>query len=113
MFDLIDNGGITAVTSPVTLAECLIAPYRLGATILQNDFSELILSAANTLFVPTGAEIGRQAARLRSRYNISLADSLQLATALSVPCEGFLTNDASLKRLTELTVIVLEDFLQL
>lgn len=32
VFDQIDNGSITAVTSPVTLAECLVVPYRVGPT---------------------------------------------------------------------------------
>jgi len=33
--DLIDNEAITAVLSPITLAECLVAPYRNNSTLLQ------------------------------------------------------------------------------
>jgi hypothetical protein len=38
VFDLIDDGALTAVTSPITLAECLVVPLRAGSTALQQDF---------------------------------------------------------------------------
>lgn len=38
IFDAIDTGNLTAVTSPITLAESLIVPYRLGLLQLQQDF---------------------------------------------------------------------------
>ena len=41
IFQRIDKGFITAVTSPVTLAECLIHPYRRGLIDLQKDFTDL------------------------------------------------------------------------
>lgn len=31
VFNRIDAALLTAITSPVTLAECLVAPYRLGS----------------------------------------------------------------------------------
>ena len=35
IFERIDEGTLTGITSPVTLAECLVAPCRLGLTELQ------------------------------------------------------------------------------
>ncbi len=32
VFNKIDSGPLTAITSPITLAECLVHPYRLGMT---------------------------------------------------------------------------------
>jgi hypothetical protein len=43
VFNKIDSGPLTAITSPITLAECLVHPYRLGMTQLQNDFFDLIV----------------------------------------------------------------------
>lgn len=34
---------------------------------------------------------------------------LQIATALTAGCEAFLSNDSSLKRVTELRVLTLDD----
>ncbi|MCC5664290.1 hypothetical protein LC653_10260 [Nostoc sp. CHAB 5784] len=40
------------------------------------------------------------------RYNLQLPDALQVAAAIIAGCEAFLTNDAALKRVTELRVLV-------
>jgi predicted nucleic acid-binding protein len=97
------------VTSPVTLAECLIAPIRLGLITLQQDFIDLIQSGSNTIFVPFDANTVRRAAELRARHNLSPPDAFQAAAALESSCDAFLTNDAVLKRVTGLNVIVLEE----
>jgi len=36
IFDKIENG-LASIASPITLAECLVLPYRLGLTQLQQD----------------------------------------------------------------------------
>ena len=109
VFDRVDDGSLTAVTSPVTLAECLVFPYRQKQATLQQDFFDLIVNGNNTVFVPSDEEVGQQAAELRARYNLTLTDALQLATALRAGCEAFLTNDLALKRVTELRVIALDE----
>jgi predicted nucleic acid-binding protein len=109
IFRQIDVGTLTAVTSPVTLAECLVSPIRLGLTTLRQDFLDLIHGGSNTVFVPFGADTARLAAELRVRYNLSLPDAFQVAAAMEGGCDAFLTNDMMLKRVTELNVIVLEE----
>ena len=54
--------------------------------------------------------IAIEAAQIRSRYNLQLPDALQIAVALNAKCEAFLTNDLTFKRITELRVLVLNDF---
>ncbi len=99
------------VTSPVTLAECLVRPYNLGQTQLQQEFIELITDNDNIEFVPIANQIlAIEAAQLRAKYNIQLPDAFQIAVALASNCEAFLTNDAILQRVTELRVLVLNDF---
>jgi predicted nucleic acid-binding protein len=53
--------------------------------------------------------MGRRAAELRARYNLSLTDAFQIAVALQSGCDAFLTNDMTLKRVSELSVVVLEE----
>lgn len=108
-FERISNGLLNAVTSPVTLAECLVIPYRQGQVLLQEAFIEIISNGENTLFVPIDDDIACQAASIRARYNLSLSDALQVAVALSSNCRAFLTNDVMLKRVTELRVLVLDE----
>jgi len=109
VFDRIDAGALTAITSPVTLAECLVHPYRRGLTDTAQSFIELIVAGSNTTFAPIEQETARRAAELRARYNLALADAFQFAVALTTACDALLTNDAMLKRVIDLDVIVLDE----
>lgn len=106
---MIDGGSLSAVTSPITLAECLIVPIRDGQAGLQRDYNDLIVRGINTRFVELNEGAGVLAAELRARYNLRLIDALQLGTAITSGCEAFLTNDAMLRRVTEVKVIMIDD----
>ena len=109
IFDRIFEEQLIGITSPISLAECLARPYRLGQTQLQQDYFNLI-TATNLVFTLIDQNMARQAAEFRSRYNLELPDAFQIAVALSTNCQAFLTNDAKLRRITELQVLVLDDF---
>ena len=109
VFDQLDAGRFSAVTCPITLAECLVVPLRKGQKNLQAAFTDLVVNGNNVAFVALDDEIGCQAADLRARYNLSLTDSFQAAAALSAKCDAFLTNDPLFKRVNELNVIVLDE----
>src|SRR3982751_4066445 len=109
IFQRIDGGSPTAVVSPVTLAECLVVPFRAGLAMLQQDFLDLLLNGNNTVFASIDGACAQRAAEMRARYNLSLLDALQIAVALSAGCEALLTNDAGLRRVSELRVLVLDD----
>jgi predicted nucleic acid-binding protein len=108
IFARVDQGGLVAVTSPITLAERLVHPYRRGLTHLRDQFFDLVVNGPHTEFVPLDAAIADRAASLRAEHNLTLADALQLGTAMQSNCEGFLTNDLALERVAGIKVIVLE-----
>jgi predicted nucleic acid-binding protein len=54
--------------------------------------------------------IARIAAELRARYGIRTADAVQLSAALSARATAFITNDARLRRVAELDVVILADY---
>jgi predicted nucleic acid-binding protein len=109
VFECLDAGTLQASTSPITLAECLVGAYRSGDTSLQFDFYHLITRGPNITCGFVDYLAGRQAAELRAKYGLALADALQLAMAMGGACEAFLTNDVALKRVTELRILVLEE----
>jgi predicted nucleic acid-binding protein len=106
-FDLILTGQIQGVVSPVTLAECVTLPIRLGQVELRQRFTDFLTSTDGILMVDIDAAVGQRAAELRGRYGLKLPDALQVAVAISAGCEAFLTNDVALKRVTELRVLPL------
>ena len=48
VFAAIDQGQVGAVTSPVTLAECLVHPLRLNLPQLQQTFLNVVVSGLHT-----------------------------------------------------------------
>ncbi|MGF2035928.1 MAG: type II toxin-antitoxin system VapC family toxin [Nostoc sp. CmiVER01] len=104
IFERLSND-ITAVVSGITLSECLVGAIRLGLAELEQAFVD-VLQQEQVVFVEINAAIAREAARIRVRYNLQLPDALQVVAAIIAGCEAFLTNDAALKRVTELKVLV-------
>jgi predicted nucleic acid-binding protein len=109
IFQAIGTGRMTAIASAITLAECLVAPYRLGLTQLQQDFTDLICHGDNTEFVQIDRAIAQTASTLRAKYNLSLTDALQVSSALQSCCQALLTNDVEFKRVTEISILLVTD----
>lgn len=109
IFDRIDAGTLTAVTSPITLAECLVGAIRHGPAHLVTDFTDLITVGVNVTFGPIDAAVAQEAARQRAIHNLTLTDALQVAVALAAGSDAFLTNDLALKRVTALPILVLDE----
>ncbi len=111
IFQLIDVGEITAVTSVITLAECLVHPYLKGLLELQKDYYEIIVFSENVHFFIQNEWVGSESAKLRAKYQIELLDALQIATAIYASCDAFLTNDTELKRVQEIPILVVKELL--
>lgn len=109
IFDLIIDGDIEAVTSPITLAECLVMPYRQNSVDIEQKFIDVILGGENTACFLIDEQISKQAAKIRVNYNLTLPDAFQIAIAIQSGCEAILTNDKELKRVIELSVLVLSE----
>ncbi len=61
--------------------------------------------------IPVGEGICERAAQLRAEHVwLRTPDSLQVATALVLRADLIVTNDESWKRLTEIPIILLKDF---
>jgi predicted nucleic acid-binding protein len=108
VFQQLQAGAFEAVTSPITLAECLVLPIRQGDTALAQQFRNVITRGRQTIYFGIDA-VTENAAELRARYNLSLTDAFQVAPALAAGCQAILTNDLGLKRVTELAILVLDE----
>ncbi|MGH9766721.1 MAG: type II toxin-antitoxin system VapC family toxin [Blastocatellia bacterium] len=108
VFQSIQAGTLSAVTSSITLSECLVHPYRRGDMALAQKFRNVITAGVNTRYVGVDA-VAERAAEVRARYNLKLADSFQTAAAIAAGCDAFLTNDSALKRVSGITILVLDE----
>jgi predicted nucleic acid-binding protein len=109
IFDRLDDGNQTAVVSPITLAECLVLPYKLGKPNIAQIFTDLLVNSQSVLFCPVDETTADKAADLRERYDLTLTDAFQIAAAIQAGCDSFLTNDVELKRVTDIPILIVSE----
>jgi predicted nucleic acid-binding protein len=109
VISLIEDIPVRAVSSVITLTEVLNQPVRLGRVDLEQQYKAILFSSPMFQLFPVSLTIADSAARLRARYNLRTPDALHIATAISAGCQAFLTNDNTLKRVTELSILILDD----
>lgn len=109
IFERVEKGDITGVTSVISLCEVLVHPLRNRNIDLQKRYREILQTSPNFYTEPINAKIAEAAAELRAKYNLRTPDALQIAAALENGCDAFLCNDNGLKRVTELRILILDD----
>lgn len=87
-------------------------PIERGDPALAEQFTTFLRNGLNLTLVDVTAEIAEAAGKLRGQYPALRAmDALQLAAAVEVGAEAFITNDVRLKRVAAIEMIVLQDHL--
>ncbi len=107
----LDQGLNRAVTSVVSLAEVLSKPLTAGRTDLVQAHRDYLTKSPNLQLAPVTVAAAERAAYLRSQYGLKTPDALQVAVALEQGASLFITNDVKLRKVTELTVVMLLDYL--
>ncbi len=105
----IEDTPIEAVSSVITLTEVLTQPVKLGNTKIEQEYRDILLNSAVFRLLPITASTAESAAYLRARYQLRTPDALRVAAAIAEKCDAFLTNDMALKRVTGITVLVLDE----
>ena len=101
---------IEIISSELILMEALVVPLRNANNSLIADYEQLLLSEEMQL-IPINQSVLRQAATLRATTNLKTPDAIHAATALSVNCTQFITNDKGFRNVSGLPVIVLSEVL--
>jgi predicted nucleic acid-binding protein len=109
IFEALEDRPIEAVSSVITLTEVLTYPIQLGNTRLVQEYRDILLNSREFLLLPITSRINESVADLRARYNLRTPDALHVAASIDARCDAFLTNDASIKRVTEIAVLVLAE----
>lgn len=107
LFQSIDQGNLSAVTSELSLAEVLVKPFQSQNLTQQATYKQVISSSPNLSVISVSRDILVEAARLRGSVNIKLPDAIHAATALLTQCSTFLTNDQRFGQVPGLSVVLL------
>lgn len=109
---LLEQNKIKAITSVVTVVEIFVHEEKMSDALTIKAYEQTFLTIPNLEIIPIDWNIARFASKFRAKYSfLKTPDALQIATTLLKGCNGFITNDAKLKKVKELKVISLADYI--
>ncbi len=111
VINVLNQGKLVAYTSVLTLTEVLPKPIQMKRDDLVREFINFFRSGKNLYLVEISEPIAEMAGRLRGKYvSLRTVDAIQLAVALSIGADVFLSNDEKLKTVKEIKIILLKDY---
>jgi len=111
LFHRLDQGEFVAVTSSLTLLEVLVLPIRNHNIDLAVKYREILAGARNLSILPVNTVVAESAAGLRAIHGLKTPDAIQFATAGLSGAQVLITNDAALKSIPGVAVLILDQVL--
>ena len=112
IFESLEKGNFKGITSILTLLEILVKPKKENNSLLTERYKLLFETFPNLQVKTLNENIVDIASGLRAGYNINTPDTIQIATCLEAKADIFITNDATLKKITEIKVLLLSEMLK-
>ena len=104
-------GEFDVASSDITVMETLVKPLRAGDEVVEMLLRSTF-DAHEVSLIPATRELWEDAARIRADTGLKTPDALHAATALSVSCALFVTNDTDFRRVEGLPIVVLDDLIE-
>ena len=108
LWEASESGRLEILTSELAIVEVLTGPFKKADKQLIGVYDELI-NGTDLQLVPIDREILQTAAKLRAQTSLRTPDAIHAATAISVDCSAFVTNDTGFRSVSSLPVIILKD----
>ena len=112
IFESLEKGNFTGITSTLTLLEILVKPKKENNSLLTERYKLLFETFPNLQVKTLNENIADIASTLRANYNINTPDAIQIATSLEAKADIFITNDETLKKISEIKVLLLSEMLK-
>ncbi len=111
LFERVESGRLTAVTSVLTLMELLVEPNRAHDEATIQELAFLLPTFPNLALAPVTLAVAERAASYQGRWGLTEAAAIQAATAKVEGAELLITVEVALKQLAgELDILVLDEF---
>lgn len=105
VFEAVDSGRIRALVTPITVAEVVSGPLKVGKEALALRYRRTITQNPGWDIRDIDADIAVLAARLRLRHSLKLPDALQLAVALEEGCYALVTHDRDFGTVSDIPIL--------
>lgn len=107
----VEDGTFAGITSVLTLLEVAVKPLQLGRPEIADSYQALLGDISNLTIVNLDLRSARIGAELRATYGLRTPDAFQIAACLAHGADAFVTNDRRLRRVKEIDVVLLDDFM--
>jgi predicted nucleic acid-binding protein len=111
LFEAIDRGNLSAVTSGLSLMEVLVVPYRSGNVALADRYESLLTRSRGLRFIEIDRYLLKAVAQLPATFKIKPPDAIQVAAALVGRCRSFLSNDRRIPTVPGLKILQVKSYL--
>lgn len=112
IFSALSYGKLKATTSVLTISELLAFEKLQNDSLLYEKTKIKLRTTPRLDIIPIDETIAELAAILKTKYTIALPDGLHIASAIVTKQDAFITNDKKLKKITEIPILVLNDFIK-
>ncbi|MFL5259123.1 MAG: type II toxin-antitoxin system VapC family toxin [Hyphomicrobiales bacterium] len=96
ILDAVDGGQFEGVASELVFLEILPKPF-LTDVALAERYVDTLESVEALFLVPVTRSIALRAAVIRAETRSAAPDAIHLSTAIETGCDGFVTNDRSIR----------------
>jgi predicted nucleic acid-binding protein len=105
-----EQNEVSISCSELIITEALVSPLRGGNVNSIANCEQLMFHAGISL-IPIDRSILHSATNLRVRYRLKTPDAIHAATARSIGCNRFITNDKGFRNIAGLPVSILSELL--
>jgi predicted nucleic acid-binding protein len=92
------------------LGEVLVQPLAQGRPDVADRYRQIITSGPDLTVWELDRKVIETAASLRSRYALKMLDAMHVASAMVHQADCFITNDEGLRRIQEVRILILADY---
>ena len=110
IFADIEAGTIEAIASTIAFAEAMTGAKKAKSDALALRYRAIFANYPHLTIMPLDMQVAERVADIRCRYGLKAPDAIAVATALVHHAQALVTNDRNLRRVAELDVILLADY---
>ena len=108
--ELLETSQLHPITSELSLAECLVQPFKTNATEAVSLYRTFLEDSGCFDLLQIHKEVLVQAAYITAETKMKLPDAIHVATAITTNCNLFLTNDKNIRTPRNMEIVLLSDY---
>src|SRR5262249_1128778 len=105
------RGVCRAACSLLVLGEVLVKPLADSRRDLADRYRNMISPSPDLAVWPISRDVIEMAGSLPAKYRVRMLDAIHVASAVVNQADFFVTNDEGLRRITEVPILILTDYL--